>query len=300
MARFALVAPCVFALACGPAATLDQLDAAVPSRDVLSVALPPPPPVPAATCATLGPATFGQATHDVSATVDGVLDGVLGMADQLRAQPPSAQGSGEAMWGPIQGDASEYMFAVQQQGGTAFNFFLGGQAQGAQDAWQGVFGGSSDVIDAQHRSGEVDVNFGVMHDLDGTTDPISGGAAVVFAIDDDGRRVNAHFGQIVSAGATDPTDNDYAFIEAPDHTVSFAFSTKLDFDGGGVADERVHIDSKWAADGSGVAHVTITDGSLGSGEVHAVECWDGSLARTYAADDRAPGVEEGSAACCPF
>ena len=66
-----------------------------------------------------------------------------------------------------------------------------------------------------------------------------------------------------------------------------------------MLDEQVHIDSRWAMDGSGVAHVVVSGGSLGQRVVNAIECWDPARGRVfYTADDT--NDRTGDPACCAF
>lgn len=299
MRRLAPLLPVLLSSACVGQASIDTLRAAVPRHNVLTVALVPPGLVGTPVCAPDGPASFGATAHDVSATVDGLLSDVLGIVDDVSAQPPSASTPGQAMWGPIPGTTSEFMLAFDQVDPTAFEFFLGGQPQGAQDAWQGMFGGHSETVDATHQSGRVDINFGVMHDLDASSDPVTGGAAVEFSVDETGRHVTAHFGDVRGAADTQSVDGDYAFEEAPDGTAQFAFATLRDLDGD-MLPETVLIESTWAPDGRGTAHVTLSGGSLGATVHHVVECWDAAGGRVYTSDDADPSVTYGTTDCCAF
>ena len=304
MKRITFVAPCLLALAaCGGApntASMDELRAAVPRHEWLSMSLAEVRAPAPAMCASSGASTFGTTTHQIAGTVDGVLAGVFGSIGQVTSQPPAVKEPGQAMWGPIVGTSSVYTLAVQQVSATEFNFFLGGEAKGAGDAWKGVFGGTTVVTDAQHRSGKVDVNFSVMHSLDATVDPIAGGAAVRFSVNGGARDVRAHFGGIIGKNAPQADDSDYAFTEAADHTVGFAFATHMDYDHDGTLDEVVNIQSRWAADGSGTAHVVVTGGSLGQRTVNAVECWNPALERVFYTDDQNANDRVGTPTCCPF
>lgn len=298
-----LVAPCLLTLACGGAqnsASLDELRAAMPRHEWLSTSLDHMHPLGPAMCSSSGASTFGTLTHKIAGTVDGVLAGVFVQVEQVSSQPPTVTEPGQAMWGPIVGTSSVYMLAVQQASATEFHFFLGGEPKGAGDSWQGVFGGTTVVADEQHRSGEVDVNFNVMHALDPTVDPVAGGAAVRFTVAGGERDVVAHFGGIRGKNAPQTDDSDYAFTAAPDQTARFAFATHIDFNDDGTPDEAAQIQSRWAADGSGTAHVAVTGGSLGLRTVNAVECWNPALGRVFYADDQSAYDRVGDQACCRF
>lgn len=293
----ALLVVSALSAACASGSVVELRDA-LPRQPELSMALRTAPPQALTSCPSTGPSTYGALTHEVSGTVDGVLGDVLDLVEDLAAQPADAQGAGQAMWGPFAGVSSEFMLAIKQTDATGFEFFLGGEPLGATEAWQGMFGGTATVVDPWHRSGEVQVNFTAMHALGMTADPVEGGAAVQYVIDDAGRHVTAHFGGVVGANDPLPADAAYELVEAPDHTTGFAFTRTLDFNGDGTANEVVHIESTWAADGRGVAHVIVTGGSLDQREVRATECWDAAMGVVFAQDGET-GVSVGSASCCP-
>jgi hypothetical protein len=298
MARARSVLLLALTAACGPTASMSELGDAVPRAPELSLALRTAAPAGRASCPASGPSTYGAMTHEVAATADGVLADVLGLVDQLTAQPATAEEPGQATWGPIVGATSQYVLAVHQTDATGFEFFLGGEALVGGDAWQGVIGGTSVVRDDAHRSGEVDVDFTTMRALDPDGgDPLGGGVAVQYEIGDAGRHVTAHFGGIVGSEDPEPSDSQVELVESPDHTTGFAFSRQVDVDGDDEA-ELVHVESQWVPDGRGTAHVVVTGGSLGSGEVRATECWDPAMGVVYAEDGS--GASVGSAGCCPF
>jgi hypothetical protein len=309
MKRIALASCLLFASACGAPsatdATVAQLRAAVPTRATLSI-------VPAATqavtpapdggpaCAALRPSQFGTLTHQIAGNADGVIGGVLGTVEAITKGAPVASSPGHAVWGPLPSpDGSVvHRLAVDAVGANEFHFVLAGKLASADEsAWQGLFQGVTTAPDATHRAGQLAVDFGAIHALDPTSDPIAGGVAVHFEAADPARNVNASFSGIQGASAPAPDDAAYAFQLAPDQSAGLAFSTRVDFDGSGALDELAHIDSRWAPTGAGVAHLTVSGGSLGTGGATAVECWDSTLARVFFTDS--VGHNEGDPACCP-
>src|SRR5262245_20174353 len=130
MKRIVLFAPCLLALGCGGPqinASVDELRAAAPSREWISMPLADVRPPAPAMCSSSGASIFGTTTHRIANTVDGVLADVIGIIGQVTSQPPAVKDPGQAMWGPIVGASSVYTLAVQRVSATEFNFFLGGQ-----------------------------------------------------------------------------------------------------------------------------------------------------------------------------
>lgn len=293
----------LFAAACGAssdsASTLEELRAALPTMDWVAmtpVASEAPTPL---SCRTLGPSTFGVLTHQITSNVDGVLSGVLGQVQSITKNPPAASSPGHAAWGPIRSaTSSEYLLVVDASSPPTFQFQLSGRAGGSD--WRPVFGGVTITPDATHRAGQILVDFGVMHALDTSVDPVAGQVSVHFEAADPARSVSALLTGIRGKLATQPEDASYALVAAADRTTGFAYSTRIDFNGDGKLDELAHIDSKWSPSGSGVAHLRVTGGSLGTRVVTAIECWDPMLARTYYNDDASMHPAAGDSSCCPY
>lgn len=120
-----------------------------------------------------------------------------------------------------------------------------------------------------------------------------------FEAADPARNVTAIFAGIRGKSAPQLDDAQYKLVAAADHSSGFAYSTRVDFDGDGTQGEIAHIDSQWAPTGAGVAHLTVSGGSLGARVVNAVECWGPALARLYYTDDAYMHPAAGDAACCP-
>lgn len=301
MKRTILVAPCLLVVACGGTnATVEELRAAAPQHAWFGMSLAAVRPPAQTMCAASGASTYGSMTHQVAASVDGVIADVLAEVAAITAQPPAASQPGQAAWGPIVGASSIYRLTAAQTDASQYQFELAGEPPGAGEAgWRVVLGGATVVADQQHRMGYLAIDFGVMNALDPTVDPSAGVVNAGFSIDGGERDVSARFMGIVGKSAPQPDDSAYAFQLAPDQSAGFAFQTHVDYDHNGMLDELVHIDSRWAADGSGTAHITVSGGGLGQSTVSAVECWDPALGRVYyQADDI--NATAGDPTCCPF
>jgi len=281
------------------ASSVEELRAALPTMAEVRM----DPVVPEAptllTCATLGASTFGVLTHQIASGVDGAISGVLGQVQNITKNPPTASRPGHAAWGPItSASSSVYLLQVDTSSLREFRFILAGHD--SRTDWRPIFQGVTAAPDATHRAGTITVDFSVMHALDASVDPVAGQVSVHFVAADPARNVNAVFAGIKGKSAPQPDDAVYALAAAADKTTGFAYSTRVDFNGDGKLDELAHIDSKWAPTGSGVAHLTVTGGGLGTRVVTAIECWDPTLARVFYTDDASMHPAVGDSTCCPY
>lgn len=294
----------LFAAACGAAgdvsSSVQELSAALPTKTWVAMTpeMSQPPAAASLSCMALGPSTFGVMTHKIAAAADGVLSGVLGMVHEITLNPPAAVAPGHAEWGPIPSATSAvYRLGVAAAPAMAFQFGLDGRNDVSD--WKGVFAGITYALDATHRTGQIAVDFDVMHAIDATVDPVAGQVTVHFDVNGLVRNVAAMFVGIQGKTAPQPDDAGYRLVTAADGSSGFAYSTRVDFDGDGTLDELAHIDSQWTAGGAGVAHLTVTGGGLGTRVVNAIECWDASLSRLYYKDDASMNPTVGDPTCCP-
>ncbi len=294
----------LFATACGTAGEVSstplELSAALPTTTWVAMTpeVSQPPAAELLSCVRLGASTFGALTHKIAADADGVLSGVLGEVHNITSTPPTAVAPGRAVWGPIPArNSSVYRLSVAEPAPAEFRFVLDGRDP--KNDWRGVLAGATFVRDAAHRTGQIVVDFAVMHALDASTDPVEGLVTLHFDVNGPARSVAATFAGIRGKSAPQPEDSAYALVTAADHTSGFAYSTHVDFDGDGTPDELAHIDSQWTAAGAGVAHLIVSGGSLGTRVVNATECWDSSLSRLFYKDDAAMHPAVGDISCCP-
>jgi len=90
----------VLALAsCG--ATDEDLGAALPRVDSLTIALPAAPSVASVAAKAGQPAELWLLTRRTADNLNGAIDTVAGQMGRLLGQPPTASGDGSAEWGPF-------------------------------------------------------------------------------------------------------------------------------------------------------------------------------------------------------
>lgn len=285
------VALLLLAAGCGASGTtssVDELKASLPTRKMVAIAPEVTQVGAVSTCATLGASTFGTLTHQITAGADNVLGDILGTVGNITSNPPAQSSPGHALWGPITSPTgSIYQLQVDQAGPNAIHFVLGGRT--ASTNFQGIMEGFTQAPDASDRAGHVAVDFDVMHALDPSVNPPAGGLQIDFAAQDPASQLTAQLPDAQYHRETDASQN-----------TGLKYVRLVDFDGNGVADEQAQIESRWAPTGSGIAHLVITGGSLGSRVVNAVECWAPSLERTFYFDDATMHPPAGDQACCPF
>jgi hypothetical protein len=183
---------------------------------------------------------------------------------------------------------------------NAVHFQLSGKPAGTDDsALRGVFQGTTAAADPDHRAGDVTIDFGAMHSLDPSSNPVSGTVDIHFDNTAGPRAVDAQFSGIAGPGAPQPNNAAYHFVQQPDGAAMFHFATMTDFDQNGSVNELFAVESSWAATGAGIAHANVSGGDLGARQVNVVECWAPPIVRVFYADDVNAQPPMGSAACCP-
>jgi hypothetical protein len=258
----------------------------------------PLPPV----CQPLGPSDMAIMTHTIASDADNLLGGVLGLVAQITSSPPSSAGPGQATWAPLGDPASPvfYRLDVAQVAPNAFHFqFSGGPKAAGGSVLLGLLQGTTVVADPDHRAGDVEIDFGAMHALDPSTNPVTGGVAIHFDNTTGPRIVDAQFSGVAGPGAPQPNDAHYHLEQAPDSSAVFEFFTRTDFDRDGTLDELLHVESRWASNGAGAAHVNVSGGSLGPRQVNAIECWAPPIIEVFYADDVNMNPPRGDQSCCP-
>jgi hypothetical protein len=298
------------ALACGAASSeptahdTSALQSAVPQKAwlTLDAAQHEGQPLQAqgASCQGGPPAMFAAMSASIMGNANGLLDGILDLVAHVTSGPPVAIAPGHAVWGPLASpnDPLVHRFDMQQVGPNAFHFQLSGKPMPAPDtAWIGLFQGTVVVPDPAHRAGDIAVDFGAMHALDPSTDPVAGGVSIHFENGPNARRIDESFSNVAGKNAPQPNDAQYHYAQDP-NGLTFGFATRTDFDHDGVADELLNVQSRWLPPGAGKASVVVTGGSLGSKQVAAIECWAPNQATVFYADDIHATPPAGDPACC--
>jgi hypothetical protein len=281
---------------------------ALPSRSDVAINVPSPASTStssAHTEALLGaPATFYTMTYQLSTQLNNAAASFFDQIDMVVASPPSGSDATNTYWGPFNSALSPMtvMFAVQNVDANDYNFFLGGKPKGAPDSttFTGLLGGSAHVVDAAHKSGQLEANFTAMNALDPTTNTSTGAIGFVHDNTADPRTVGVHFENFVGTPGSTPLTATYQYAEHPDTSGNFQYNLSVNFDNdpGNILEDATVV-SRWLATGAGRADVIVQGGSLPAGfVVHATECWDASFVRVYYTEDVDPSKTEGNVADC--
>lgn len=288
----------LLALLVGGCGNGGSLQTALPTRQAVAIHVPGeiavaqlrPPPTEAA---------FHRMTREISAQLNSAAAGFFLFIDEATSTPPSAHDASNEYWGPfLPTDSMTAMLAVQKVDDQRYNFFLGGKAKDAPNSdFTGLLGGSTRTIDAFHSSGQLEVNFTTLHQLDPAGHPATGAIAFVHDNTADPRTVGVHFGDFTDGSAA-PFTATYQYAEHRDGAGHFQFNlrTNFDDDANGVLEDVAFV-SRWVGSGAGRADVIAQNGDLPS-VVHATECWDGNFQRVYYIEDVDASKSEGDLSAC--
>jgi hypothetical protein len=238
-------------------------------------------------------AELARTTHNVTATLNGIVDGMAKIVDGVRSASPTSRASDRRTWGPFPADQSQhpgwwvrmivervasaadpqqlqfhYQLAFHHEGAadTDWPLFLDGTFQAGGTARRGL--GAFDITTATLRAEGFDPMFGMVDHLHAAYDTESDPLFVEMQV------TNLPDATMASA----PTAVTYSYQGAADGRgqMTFGLSGNLVV---GPALEQVTVTSQWLASGEGRASLTITSGD-GAGLMQT-ECWDRLFIPTY-------------------
>jgi hypothetical protein len=268
--------------ACGNYSNEDLLYMnAVPTSTQLAVVLPAAAPA-------VTQAELAQSTHGGIATVNTLLDKVLGLIDTIRSNEPTTRAPNVRIWGPFADTNNpgwQWKLEIDRQSdGTTFNYHVDLASEAAPDSWTeflvGTFDGAGGV---KQGNGGVTAKFADVatagFPLDADTAQYATLSLTYQNYDTEGSPVSA----VLSVVRTAPDKNGIT-------NASFGYEILTDGSGqitfqaagnivGGTTTETVTIHAQWLASGAGMATLTITAGTdLGATQT---ECWDTSFEAVY-------------------
>ena len=244
-------------VSCGAAG--DDLGAALPGVDGLTIALP----VVATVAAKTGePAELWLLTRRTADSLNGAIGSVVGQMGRLLGQPPTAAGDGMAEWGPFPPPLSPvtYHLVAERSSAGVVAYHLDGRPKSGGDFVVLVAGTAA----ADGHAGEVHVDLAGLRVLDPAAPPDGSGLSVGYDV-----------APTVTTLAFQLDGAHYAYAQRA------SGSGDLGFDGPAGA-----IRAGWLASGAGRAEV---DGVV-------VECWDDAFRLVFGAG---PGGHEGDPSACP-
>ena len=288
--------------------SLDALTAGVPKRDwlVLDVANLDPSVAAKgassakatsgsmpASCSLGAPAGLADLSRTVSGRANGILGDVLGIVADVLSRPPTAHDDHHAVWGPLSGPESPgvYRFDAERKPDGTIAFQLSATPAGA-NAWRGLFRGATRVIDADHRVGDVEIDFGAMRAVNAKNAPETGAVVIHFGNVDGVVGIDMTFSG-VSGSETPPTNAVYKYMRRPDGAGAFDFVAHANDPLKGP--RLQHVTTVWAPSGAGKSSATQADPSAPAA-ASVTECWAPNAGLVFHSGGGATG---GDPACCP-
>ncbi|HVV52936.1 MAG TPA: hypothetical protein VHO06_24960 [Polyangia bacterium] len=301
--RSLLVAAAACALAaCGNYSNEDLLFmSAVPSSQQLALVLP----------ASTNPnqAELAADTHNGIATVNGLLDDVLGLVDAVRSYEPTSRTPDSRTWGPFADSHNAgwqwRLVVTLEADGTTFDYHLDTEdTAAAAPAWIAFFTGTFDAAGGvKQGSGSVTVDFASLGDagfpLDANTDELQTLTITYQNYQTPGSPVSVTL--MIQRKTPDPTTGltavTFSYQILSDGSGQIAYTLVGDFVPGPAGAETVTIDAAWIPSGAGKATEAIVSGD-GMG-LTRTQCWDASFEQTYNNVPWMAASDMGDPASCP-
>lgn len=321
--------PCLalpLAAACGPQDSAadtgpDKFRDAVPSADDLKLRTPGGDVATGTTGARPGASVqspsgasgYAQFYRLTRAIFDGVNAGtsiVLGTIWIVAHTPPTSTSEHEAVWGPGADALSpaEWRLRITEISAGKFTFAWEGRKKGSSDAFRATMTGTGyGKADPRHGVGQLVIDYDAANELDPAR--LWGeGTSGTLTLDYDVTGLPSLGGASTIHVVARPTKDDRVFEVTAKREgrggggrVDFTTHDDVD-DAKKTAAEDVSLHSRWAADGSGRAEVTIAGGDVPKtvSAVHVTECWSKDFARSFYTDDVGLAATDGNAALCAF
>jgi hypothetical protein len=281
--RFLGLAVAASALAaCGNYSNEDLLFmSAVPTSTQLALVLPDPAP-------TVAQAELAQDTHGGIATVNMLLDDVLGLIDLIRSYEPTSRTADSRTWGPFpESDKPGWQWRLvieRQVNGTTFNYQLDVAPQVTPAPWVEFLTGTFDAAGgAKQGSGAVTANFLQVatagYPLDSDSAQYKTLSITYQNYDTPGSPVSAVLDlkrAVPDSNGITETTFSYEILTDGSGEITFQAAGNVV---GGTTTETVTIHAQWLPNGAGMGTLTITAGAdIGATQT---ECWDVSFEATY-------------------
>jgi len=293
---------CGLAAGCGNYSNEDlEFMAAVPTTNQLAVELP-------SAVNTVAEAELAKRTHDAIASVNQMLENVLGLVDAVRTYSPTSRTSDSRTWGPFPdqnhpGWQWELIVRRDPAAPTAFTYLLQAQNPAAATGWVAFVTGSFDAAGgATQGTGQVRADFATLatahFPLDAKTAALADISISYQNFDTPGSPTQV----AMTIDSANPDANGVTSISIvyeilTDRSGQMAFTLTGNLVPG-PALETVQVISQWLSSGAGEATLKVASGD-GVG-LNQTECWDGAFNPTYNAKPWSVAEDTGSAADCPI
>jgi len=241
-------------------------------------------------------------TRQTTASVNGLVGGVLDTVAAISRSPPSAVGPDSAAWGPFSDSLSPvaWRLAIVRLGPGQHAFRVDVRAKAGTEDFQPFLQGTSGAASAAGPGrGTFSVDLGVAQRLDPVGNPDVGHLVASWNVQPSGHEVHVVL-QGVHAPAAPPTTADVVSVLVPDGSGALAFDANASLLANGDVVQVDRVASRWIATGAGRADAEVHQ--LDGGGAQLTECWNASFETVYVRAEASGGTggTEGNAAACVF
>ena len=250
-----------------------------------------------------GAAELYKTTHNVTETLNGILDKLLGLIDTIRHYSPSSRTADSRTWGPFppSPDNPDWRGEMQISRPTPSRFdywfgvvptaspddlplqFLNGNFQFGANLREGH--GELDITTAQARAGGVNLNLGLLDHMETAYDVVGPTVSVKMTI--------TNLPNPLDPSAIRTATYQYAVVADGRGAMTFTFMADAV---PGPAVETIQLTSRWLPTGEGHAEAEVLAGD-GAG-AKQIQCWNAALAVTYNSKPWAPQENVGDPSAC--
>ncbi len=294
-----------FVCGCGVASQPESsFRTALPSRQTLEVMAPDG----GTTAQPQGSASTDTAqlyilTRQTTASVNGLVGGVLDTLGAVASTPPAAVSPNSAAWGPFSDALSPVVWrlTVTQLGPGQHAFLLAIRPKtGTDEDFQTFLQGASSGAETGPSGGTFSVDLGLAQQLDPVGNPNVGQIVAAWNVQAAGREVHVTLAG-VHAPSQPPASADIGSVLFPDGSGALSFDANANLVVGSDVLDVGRVGSHWMASGAGRADAELhqADGGWGA---QFTECWNTSFDRVFARVETSTGDggTEGDPSACVF
>jgi|GEM_PF-3993831 len=243
-------------------------------------------------------------TRATTASVNGLVGGVLDTVGSISRNPPSAVGPDRAAWGPISDSLSPvaWRLAISRVGPGQYAFQLAVRPKDGGDGdFQPFLQGTSQGASPGGPSvGTFSVDLGVAQKVDPVGNPNVGQIVASWQLQTGAREVHVVLQGVHGPNAS-PTSADVVSVLFPDSSGALVFDASASLLANGQVVQVGRVGSHWVGTGAGRADAEVhpLDGGEGA---QLTECWNANFETVYARAETSTGDggTAGDSSACVF
>jgi len=272
--------------------TTDALQDALPTADQMRIKLPDSA---VQGLAAAAPATYYEATRDVTKMLNGGTAWVLILIHSIVQYPVTTVSGDTYTWGPWSEalDPAEYKLDVRALADGTFEYKLSGRSKTqAGSQFEVIISGSADPRPGDDKSkGSFTLDF----DAGRRVNPIDANP------NDKGKMTATYdFGaHTLGVKIVNTQSADYSYQETADGGGNMTFAISAN-QVGGSAQDKITLRSRWLATGAGRADAKFEGADVPATGATLSECWDAMFSRVYYTDNVGLEPMFGLQSACAF